>query len=394
MHSIKEVVLAIRNRKIRRLMTLFGLSISSIPCVYATGYPVVDLSSIMGIVQQTQQSVDQFDQSIKEWTKGITADIEGKSGEVDALNNGFANSIVRQTQAQNDVFNNQLRMQMQPSSDACSTYSVSDALNDAMCDFIASVGNVSQQRTSNFLNQTTGYKSEIASQHNAKNILDQAYKIADKSPESSGRGMQGRSSGFGDSQGTQQNQQNQQNQKKPSERVVRADILLGSQGDTYDALAVESTKTFNDIIVGAAVAAPPPNNNQGDGLNYVDNYLRPTAIRAIAANSLDTIRALRVGGESSDGSDTETGKPSVMQLMQKFADDRFGTPDGDEWIKKITNTQESADDFMSDSAVLRSIVQMQAYSNSLDMMRYQSQLRMETIQAALLVLKNKEVYGN
>ena len=112
MHSIKQVVLAIRSRKIRRLMTLFGLSISSIPCVYETGYPVVDLSSIMGIIQQTQQSVDQFDQSIKEWTKGINADIEGKSGEVDALNNGFANSIVRQTQAQNDVFSNQLRMQM------------------------------------------------------------------------------------------------------------------------------------------------------------------------------------------------------------------------------------------------------------------------------------------
>ncbi len=389
MSSIKQVVSIIKNRKantLRQMVTVCGLSLISMQSVNATGYPVVDLSSIMGIIQQTKQSVDQFEQSVKEWTKGINADIAGKSGEVDAINNGFANSIVRQTQAQNDVFNNQLRMQMQPSSDACSTYSVSDALNDAMCDFISSVGNVSQQRTAHFLNQTTGYKPEVASQNNAKNILDESYDIAAKASGGSSRSGQTGGDGLSGGDG-----KNNTNNKKPSELVVRADILLGSQGDTYDSLATQSTKTFNDIVIGAAVATPPPNNNQGDGLSYVDNYLRPTAIRAIAANSLDTIRALRVGQKGNDG---QIDKPSVMQLMQKFADDHFGTPDGDEWIKKVTNTQESADDFMSDSAVLRSIAQMQAYSNSLDMMRYQSQLRMETIQAALLVLKNKEVYGN
>ncbi len=387
MNSMKQVIGAIRYRKIgklkgvRQMIAVCGLSLASMQIANATGYPVVDLSSIMGIMQQTKQSVDQFDQSVKEWTKGINADIAGKSGEVDVINNGFANSIVRQTQAQNDVFNNQLRMQMQPSSDACSTYSVSDALNDAMCDFISSVGNSSQQRTTNFLNQTTGYKPEVASQNNAKNILDESYDVAAKASGGSGAKSGAGTGGFNDDKNT----------KKPSELVVRADILLGSQGDTYDALSTQSTKTFNDIVIGAAVATPPPNNNQGDGLSYVDNYLRPTAIRAIAANSLDTIRALRVGQKGDEG---KIDKPSVMQLMQKFADAHFGTPDGDEWIKKVTNTQESADDFMSDSAVLRSIAQMQAYSNSLDMMRYQSQLRMETIQAALLVLKNKEVYGN
>lgn len=339
----------------------------------ATGHPVVDLSSVLGIIKQAEQSVDQFQQSIKEWTKGLNADIAGKSAEVDALNNGFANSIVRQTQVQNDVFNNQLKMQMQPSSDACATYSVSDALNDAMCDFISSVGESSQTRTTNFLNQATGYKPEVASQNNAKNILDESYAIADKA-SGGGKGAKG-----------------DKDNQEPSDLVVRADVLLGSQGDTYDALTTQSTKTFNDIVIGAKVATPPPNNNQGDGLNYVDNYLRPTAIRAIVANSMDTIRALRVGQQGDDG---KTDKPSVMQLMQKFADDHFGTPDGDEWLKKVTNTQKSADDFMSDSAVLRSIAQMQAYSNSLDMMRYQSQLRMETIQAALLTLKNKEIYGN
>ncbi|MDA0910261.1 MAG: hypothetical protein O2809_01700 [Proteobacteria bacterium] len=212
MSSIKQVVSIIKSRKanaLKRMVAMCGLSLISMQSVNATGYPVVDLSSIMGIIQQTKQSVDQFDQSVKEWTKGINADIAGKSGEVDAINNGFANSIVRQTQAQNDVFNNQLRMQMQPSSDACSTYSVSDALNDAMCDFISSVGNVSQQRTTNFLNQTSGYKPEVASQNNAKNILDESYDIAAKESGSSGKRSTGSDSSSDDATSNGKN-------KKPS----------------------------------------------------------------------------------------------------------------------------------------------------------------------------------
>ncbi|MBK2125660.1 hypothetical protein [Fangia hongkongensis] len=356
-----------KSKKLTKLGLMASLFFSACINANATGYPVADLTAALGLLQQTEQAVDQFRQSVKEWTKQLNADIAGTSAEVDALNNGFANSIVRQNQALNDVFNNELKMQMQPSSDACSTYSVSNALNDAMCDFISSVADASQTRVSNFLNQDTTYKPQIASQNNAKNILDAAYKIQKEATGESG------------------------DPQKPSDLVVRADILLGSQGDTYDALTTQSTKTFNNIVVGAKVVTPPPNKNQGDGLNYVDNYLRPTAIRAIAANSLDTIRALRVGQKGEDG---KIDSPSVMQLMQKFADDHFGTPEGDEWLKKVTNTQKSADDFMSDSAVLRSIAQMQAYSNSLNMMRYRSELRMETIQAALLTLKNKEVYGN
>ena len=84
---------------------------------------------------------------------------------------------------------------------------------------------------------------------------------------------------------------------------------------------------------------------------------------------------------------------SVMQLLQQFADSHFGTPEGNNWLKNITNTQDSASDFMSDSAVMRSIAQMQAYSNYVAMMSYQSQLRQEMLEAAMLSLQNKMVYG-
>lgn len=337
---------------------------------YAVGYPVVDFSSVLSLLKQTQQEVDQFKQSIKEWTNQLNADIQGKSAQVDAMNNGFANSIVRQNQALSDVFNSHLRQEMQPSSDACSTYSVSDAMNDAMCGLLSGVATASEKRASNLLNQANPTLGALASsQANAKEILDDSRKIAQQE-----QGDQGRlHAGQGENQA-------------PSPLVVRADVLLGSQGDTYDALTAQSTKTFNDIVIGAKVDTAPPNNNQDDGLDYVDNYLRPNAMRAIAANSLDTIRALRLGQDNN--------KPSVMQLMQKFVDDHFGTPEGDEWIKKITNTQKDASDFMSDSSVLRSLTQLEAFNNYLSMMRYQSELRQETIQAALLALKNKQVYGN
>ena len=342
------------------------LSLSANP-VLASGWPTVDLSAIAAIIKQTEQEIDQFQKSIQQWQNQLTAGIQGTSQQVDAMNNGFANSIVRQNQKSDQLYNKALEMNMQPSQDACATYSVSNALNDATCSFISSVADSSNTRANNFLNQGVDLTPTGSSQKNAENILDQAKEI---SHDESGNKLQG-----------------VQNDTA-SPLVVRADIMLGSKGDTYDALTQKSTKLFNDIVIGANVATPPPNENQGDSLNYVDNYLRPTAIRAISANSLDTIRALRVG------QDNNPDKPSIMQLLQKFVDDHYGTPDGDEWLKKVTNTQENAEDYMSDSAILRSVAQMQAFSNYLNMLKYQSQLRQETIESALLALKNKEVYNS
>lgn len=330
---------------------------------YASGWPTVDLAALSQQLIEQLQTVERFAQSVKEWTNQLNAQIHGQGEVVDALNNGFANQIVRSNQALDDQFNQQLSMQMQPSLDACGTYSVTDALNDAMCGFLTNLSESGQSRVANLMNDGSDgvhLSADSRAQQNAKAVIDAATELNHDTASD----------------------------KNVSNSVVRADLMLGSEGDTYDADTMKATKLFNDIVVGSSVATPPSKKNEDDLLPYVDNYLRPNAIRAISANSLATVRALRVGeGDNPD-------KPSVMQLMQAFVDDHFGTPKGDEWLKSVTNTQEDASGFMSDSSVLRSIAEMDAFNNYLSMMKYQSQLRQETIEAAILALQNKQTYGN
>jgi hypothetical protein len=332
--------------------------------VYASGWPTVDLAALSQQLIEQLETLERFQQSVKQWTNQLNAQIQGQGKAVDAMNNGFANQIVRNNQALDDQFNRQLKMEMQPSFDACGTYSVTNALNDAICSLLENVSQSGEDRVANLMNDSSDGKRISAvsrSQKNAKSVIDLATSL---------------------------NHDGSGSNKNISNSVIRADLMLGSQGDTYDQDTMQATKAFNDIVVGSDVATAPSNKNEDDLLGYVDNYLRPNAMRAIAANSLASIRELRVG----EGDDPD--KLSVMQAMQQFVDDHFGTPEGDKWIKMVTNTQENADDFMSDSSVLRSIAQMDAFNNYLAMMKYQSQLRQETISAAILTLHNKETYGN
>ena len=353
--------------KKRLTITLLGLSLAgSMGSANATGWPTVDIASLTAIFQQAQQAVEFFDQEIKMFTNQLNAGIEGVSSEVDTMNNGFANSIVRNEQTQNSIYNQQLAMQMQPSADACASYSISDTLNDATCSFLNSISSTSEKRVSNLLNQNTNLTAEASSQDNAKSIIDAAKSLNDAQLHAS---------------------KSQDNNTQISPLVLRADVMMGSQGDTLDKQNMQATQTFNNIIVGPNVAEAPSIKNASGQLEYVNKYLRPNAIRSLAASSLDTIRSLRVG------QDNNPDKPSVMQLLQTFADSHFGTSKGDQWLKQITNTQKDASDFMSDSAVLRSIAQMQAYGNYVSVMSYQSQLRQELLQAALLTLQNYQVYG-
>lgn len=346
--------------------SLLGLSLAgTMTQANATGWPTVDIASLTALFQQAQQAVEFFNEEIKMFGNQLNAGIQGVSYEVDTMNNGFANSIIRNEQTQNSIYNQKLAMQMQPSPDACASYSISDALNDATCSLLSSVSSRSAKRASDLLNRNTTLSAEASGEKNARDIIEEARSLNADQLHSDAEG----------------------NKDAISPRVLRADLLMGSQGDTFDKDNMKATSTFNNIIVGPGVIEAPSTKNASDQLAYVNNYLRPNAIRALAASSLDTIRSLRVGQNDNPKN------PSVMQLLQKFADSHFGTPEGDQWLKQITNTQKDAADFMSDSAVLRSLTQMQAYENYISVMSFQSQLRQEMIQAAMLTLTNKQVYG-
>ena len=343
-------------------MKIITVIFCSVSLTYAAGWPTVDMATVTALMQQAKQGVTFFEEEMKMFNHQLSAHIQGTSAQVDTMNNGFANAIVRNEQTQNTIYNQQLSLQMQPSVDACASYSVSNQLNDATCSFLNAVSNSSQKRMQKFLNKERNLSATASSQENAKKIIHLARHLNNGAPP-------------GEEDNT------------VSPLALRADILMGSEGDTFDKTNMQSTEVFNDILVGPGVTEVPSIKNANDQVGYVNNYLRPNAIRALAAASMDTIRSLRLG------QDNDPSQPSVMQLLQQFADSHFGTPEGNNWLKNITNTQDSASDFMSDSAVMRSIAQMQAYSNYVAMMNYQSQLRQEMLEAAMLSLQNKMVYG-
>jgi hypothetical protein len=353
--------------KLKRILVVtlvsltFGVNVS-----HATGYPVVDFTQLMQLLRDAKQATEQFQKSVDSWRDQANANINGQGGIVDSINNAAANQIARTNSAIAGNYNNELKQQMQSSQDACSSYAVSTALNEATCSLLGGIYSDSTARTNTFLNKDTGFTSATdATTNNTHQLIQNAIAL--------NQGQLSPSGGKDDSL---------------SPMVIRADLVLGSQGDTYDKSMVTASKTFNDLLVGTKVDTAPSLKNASTQYQYVQ-YLRKQAFRSLAANSLDTVRQTRMPP------DGDVKKPSEMQLMQKFVDDRYGTPDGDDWLKNLTNTQkDKKGTFVSDSSVIRSIAQMDAFQNYLQMKMYQSQLRQEELNAAMLTLETQQTLGN
>lgn len=124
------------------------LCLSSKP---ALAVPTRDELKVADRLKSLQEMAQAFNGLKNEYINKYRAQIQGSSGSVDVINNGFSNEIVRNNQAKLDSENQRLRMSSEPV-DVCGNYSLSSALNDLACESLSALGKSSSQFIQNSQN--------------------------------------------------------------------------------------------------------------------------------------------------------------------------------------------------------------------------------------------------
>jgi hypothetical protein len=117
------------------------LCLSSKP---ALAVPTRDELKVADRLKSLQEMAQAFNGLKNEYINKYRAQIQGSSGSVDVINNGFSNEIVRNNQAKLDSENQRLRMSSEPV-DVCGNYSLSSALNDLACESLSALSESSSQ---------------------------------------------------------------------------------------------------------------------------------------------------------------------------------------------------------------------------------------------------------
>ncbi len=117
------------------------LCLSSKP---ALAVPTSDELKVADRLKSLQEMAQSFNDLKNEYINKYMAQIQGSSGSVDVINNGFSNEIVRNNQAKLDSENQRLRMSSEPV-DVCGNYSLSSALNDLACESLSALSESSSQ---------------------------------------------------------------------------------------------------------------------------------------------------------------------------------------------------------------------------------------------------------
>jgi hypothetical protein len=115
-----------------------------LPSKPALAVPTSDELKVADRLKSLQEMAQSFNDLKNEYINKYMVQIQGSSGSVDVINNGFANHIVRNNQARLDSENQRLRMSSEPV-DVCGNYSLSSALNDLACESLSALSESSSQ---------------------------------------------------------------------------------------------------------------------------------------------------------------------------------------------------------------------------------------------------------
>lgn len=123
-----------------RLFLVFTTLVLFVSNVFAV--PTFDGGKMTERLKSFQEMVQSFNQLKNEYINKYVGQIQGASDYTDALNNGFANQIIRNNQARLSAENQRLRMSNEPVN-ICGSYSLSTALNDLACESLSSLSDSS-----------------------------------------------------------------------------------------------------------------------------------------------------------------------------------------------------------------------------------------------------------
>jgi hypothetical protein len=135
-------------------------------CSSLYSLPVVDVVKYLKRANMVKEDVNSFLSLSSGYKNQVQSTMQGKSEQVDAMDNGFSNMIARNVSAMLSVSNQSLQESSQPL-DICDTYALSHSYNDIVCESLSDI-----------YDSTTSYVMGI---HNSNSIYHNAdaYKVAD-----------------------------------------------------------------------------------------------------------------------------------------------------------------------------------------------------------------------
>lgn len=326
----------------------------------AAGFPVIDipntLENILGNLQAAARWVEEKGLLSKEMD--LQSILMGMKTDND--NNRSANEILRTTQVMTDVHNKQIQEQLASPPDACRTVDLAAKIADADCDREAEKKQARRKlRGKHGVASGGGGYSPAQYQQVVKTEAKQLVDACGLTVDKNGASMAGKAS-----------------------ECVKSEYLLGSEIDGLNAKGKEIVNRQIDIVAGA-IPSRGTDPRRGDdamaNLNRI-NEARKEWMRAAVQESLTSIAELKLA---------PAGKPSLLQVMQQYADEKFGSYDAMDSLKAVTNTspQKANGQETSVSQVVRMTGQVENFMVWMEVMKFKQQLRMETLSAAMLALE-------
>jgi len=283
--------------------------------------------------------------------------------EVDTINNGFANMIARFGQTQQDIQNTEQLEKSIPAKDACQTVTVSNILQDALCDSDSQVETLAAAR------KTTADMSmgrPVGAGGKGPSVED-VQKVQVENAKRTLETCAGLPDGSGGSLC-----------EKPSLGISPPNGTLSAA--EYKAVTIQNEIAANAIMPVVALSSGYDSTSGTYKQASLQDSRRENT-RKLALATLDNITIIREG--TLEG---EVRKPGELFAMQKFADDRFGSAD---WLCQITNTcadKTASGAYVAPAELEKRAAEMDAFMLHLSVQQYKQSLREEQLLANLVLL--------
>lgn len=333
-----------------KLVGAIGAVAMSISINASAQMPTTDAATLAEVITGNQErSLMHFAEQAWERAK-MKFNAESSAKQIDTMNNGFANVVMRTTQTATDLFNMERLMESLPAISACGSVTISAIGKDSMCSEQQAIQEASKRHADrhNTFGMSAQEQREVAAELNKKHF--------ERCREMSGGDIS-------------------------NNVCIDGSGLFGSKGDTLSPEDAEATQSFIDHIVGVApvMKSTPhdPDNMTPDEISRYNMEQRREAYRSLVSESFSFIEAERLSPDAANY------VPSSLHRLKAFSNERWGN---NEWIQNMTNTNPENPNAVMETQLLREMVVMDAFSVHLDIIRYEQALRDYTLQAAMLSL--------
>ena len=298
-----------------------------------------------GLMQNIYANINRSFEAIKQFTVenarlvaiGVSAEQQ-----VEAINNGFANTVARMDKGKEERQNLEQLERSQPAQDACSTLAVSAGLNDATCSEIDQTERLSRDRARRYSTATGGgifaSKTTDVQEVNAENNKA-AIEVMDKCDALGGKCID------------------------PKLWFTDSPLTV----DEYKALQLQNDLAANINIRTPKVAQLKPGSPEHDRAVLED--IRRENAREQARDSLNTLQVI-THGTLIDGK----REPGRVEQYEKYTMSNLGS---EQWICQVTNS--CTDVYMPPAEAQRRSAEIQAVATSLALDQYKSNLRTEAL---------------